>query len=95
MGLLGPYLPTKNSSTNILVITDRFSKVTQMTPLLPTTAPAVANVFIDNWVIPYGLPVLIKFDNRLKFVAKFFEAMCLTLGLKQVTKTSFHPQTNG
>jgi len=95
MDLLGPFQPTKNGSTDILVITDRFSKLAQVTPLTSTTAPAVANAFIDNWVIPYGLPVSMLTDNGPQFVAKFFEAVCLTLGLKHVTTTAYHPQTNG
>ena len=93
--LLRPFPPTENGSTNILVITDLFSKLDQVTPLSSTTAPAVANAFINNCVIPYGLPVSILSDNGPQFVAKFFEAVCLTLGLKQVTSTAYHPQTNG
>ena len=95
MDLLGPFPPTENGSTNILVITDRFSKLAQVTPLASTTAPAVANAFIENWVIPYWLPVSMLTDNGPQFVAKFFEAVCLTLGLKHVTTTAYHPQTNG
>ena len=95
MDLLGPFLPTENGSTNILVITDRFSNLAQVTPLSSTTAPAVANDFIDNWVILYGLPVSILSENGPQFVAKFFEAVCLTLGLKHVTTTAYQSQTNG
>ena len=95
MDLLGPFPPTGNGSTNILVITDRFSTLAQVTPLSSNTAPSVANAFIDKWGIPHGLPVSILSDNGSQFVAKFFEAACLTLGLKQVTSTAYHPQTNG
>ena len=70
--LLGPLTRTENDSTNILVITDRFSELAQVTPLSSTTTPAVANAFIDNWFIPYGLPVSTLSDNGPQFVAKFF-----------------------
>ena len=95
MELLGPFPPTENGSTNILFITDSFSNLAQVTPLSSTTASVVANTLIDNFVIPYGLPVSILSDNRPQFVAKFFEAVCLTLGLKHVTTTAYHPQKNG
>ena len=69
MDLLGPFPPTENGSTNILVITDRFSKLSQVTPLSLTTARAVAPAYIDNYIIPYGLPVSINSDNGPQLVA--------------------------
>ena len=95
MDLLGPFPTTETGSTNILVITDRFSKLAQVTPLSSTTASAVANAFVENWVIPYGMPSFLLTDNGPQFVAKLFEAVCLMLGLKHVTTTAYHPQTNG
>jgi len=95
MDLLGPFPATESGSTNILVITDRFSKLAQVTPLSSTTAPAVANAFIEHWVIPYGLPAFLLSDNGPQFVGKFFEAICLTLKVKHVATTAYHPQTNG
>ena len=95
MDLLGPFTTTESGSTNILVITDRFSKVAQVTPLSSTTAPAVANAFVTHWVIPYGIPSYLLTDNAPQFVAKFSEAVCLLLGLKHVTTTAYHPQGNG
>ena len=95
MDLLGPFPTTESGHTNILVITDRFSKLAQVTPLKSTTAPVVADAFVTHWVIPYGMPSHLLSDNGPQFVAKFFEAVCLLLGLNHVTTTAYHPQTNG
>ena len=76
-------------------MTDHFSKLALVTQLSSTTAPEVAKAFIDNWVIPYGLPVSIISDNGPQFLSKQFEAVCLTVGHKHVTKTAYHPQING
>lgn len=95
MDLLGPFPAAESGNQHILVITDRFSKLAQVTPLVSTTAPAVANAFVENWVIPYGIPKFVLSDNGPQFVAKFFEAICVLLGLKHLTTTAYHPQSNG
>jgi len=95
MDLLGPLPATESGKAFILVITDRFSKLAQVTPLASTTAPVVADAFVSHWVIPYGLPTYLLTDNGPQFVAKFFEAVCVTLSLNHVTTTAYHPQTNG
>ena len=92
--LLFHFPALENGSNNIIVVKDCFSKLTQVTLLSSTTASAVANAFIDYLVIPYNLSVSILSDSGLQLVAKCFEVVCLTLGLKQVAKTAYHPQEN-
>ena len=77
MDLLGPFPTTESGFTNILVTTDRFSKLAQVTPLKTTTAPVVANAFVEHWFIPYGMPSFLLTDNGPQFVAKFFESIGL------------------
>ena len=60
-----------------------------------TQAPHVARTFFNDWVGPYGPPSFLLTDNGPQFVAKFFAAICLLLGVKQHTITAYHPQTNG
>ena len=95
MDLLGPFKKTDHGSTYVLVITDRFSKLVRAIPMKSTTAPQVADAFIEHWVIPYGMPRHMLTDNGPQFIAKFFEAVCLLLKTKHVTTTAYHPQTNG
>ena len=91
MNLLGLFPPTEKDSKNILVITDHFSKLAQVTQLSSTTALDVAKAFIDNWVIPYGLPVSLLSDNGPQFVSKIVETVCHTLGPKHLTTAAYHP----
>ena len=95
LDLLGPLIKTKTGCTDILVITDRFSKMARVVPLKSTKAPYVADAFIEHWVIPYGLPRKLLSDNGPQFVGKFFQAMCTILGTKHLPTSAYHPQTNG
>ena len=56
MDLLGPLSKIAHGIQHILVITDRFSKLTRSIPLRTTTASVVANAFLDNSVYVNGAP---------------------------------------
>ena len=50
MDLLGPLPKTVHGHQHVLVMTDRFSKLTRSIALRTTTASVVANGFLENWV---------------------------------------------
>ena len=95
MDILGPLPKTKQGNQFVVVLTDRYSKLTRAIPTGKTTATTVATIFVDHWVIPYGIPNYVLTDNGPQFVAKFFASVCLALGVKHVTTTAYHPRTNG
>jgi transposase InsO family protein len=95
MDILGPLPRTKHGNRFLLVIADRFSKVTKTVPLRTITALSVARAFCDHWAYIYGPPASLLTDNGPQFTAKFFQAACAELGIKKVFTTAYHPQTNG
>ena len=95
MDILGPLPRTKHGNRFLLVITDRYSKVTKTVPLRVITALSAARAFLDHWVYAYGAPISLLTDNGPQFTAKFFQAVCAELGVKKVFTTAYHPQTNG
>ena len=95
MDLLGPLPKTKSGHVYVLVITDRFSKLTRAIPLGSTTASSVAKAFLEHWVYVYGVPNYLLTDNGPQFAAKFFDTVCGMLGVKHFFTTAYHPQTNG
>ena len=52
----------------MLVISDRFTKLTQVVPLKHITAYDVAVAFLEHWVFKYGAPATLLSDNRSQFV---------------------------
>ena len=96
MDILGPLTTTDRGNRFLLVITDRYSKLTRAFPLSTTTADVVAQVFFDGWVASgYGIPSILLTDNGPQFCAKFFQTFCKTLGVKQVFTSAYRPSTNG
>ena len=59
------------------------------------SAEAVAKAFASQWVFVYGPPSAILSDNGKQFAANFFQALCRTLGTKNVYTTTYNPKCNG
>ena len=95
MDLLGPLPKTVHGNGHVLVMPDRFTKLTRSIPLRTTTASVVANAFLDNWVYVYGATRYVLTDNGPQFAAKFFDAVCALLGVRRYLTTAYHPQENG
>lgn len=93
MVILSPLPKSARGNLYILVITDRFSKLAQCTPLRTTTAVVVAKAFLERRVYVYGGPRYLLTDNGKQFVAKFFESVCGMLGVNHFLTTAHHPQT--
>jgi len=58
MDLLGPLTTSRGGHKHVMVICDRFTKLTRAIPLRDATALTVASAFIDTWVAAYGIPNL-------------------------------------
>ena len=56
MDMLGPLPLTERGKRFLLVITDRFSKLTAVVPLRTTNAYSVAIAFCEEWIFKYGPP---------------------------------------
>jgi len=67
--LLGPLPRTPEGYEYILVICDRFTKVTRAVPLRDMSAPDVISAFLDTWVASYGIPASVLSDNGPQFAA--------------------------
>jgi Integrase core domain len=96
MDIMGPLTTTDRGNRFLLVITDRFTKLTRAYPLSTTTAEVVARTFFDGWVASgYGIPNVKLTYNGSQFVAKLFQTFCWILGVKQVFTSAYRPSTNG
>ena len=59
----------------IMVISDRFTKLTQVLPLRSTETYDVAVAFVEHWVYKYGAPNRVVSDNGPQFVARLFQSV--------------------
>ena len=93
--VLGELLKTARGNQYLLVISDRFTKLTKTVPLKGISAAEVAKAFVDHWVFNYGAPKELLADNGKCFTARFFQDVCRILNVHNMFTTTYHPQTNG
>ena len=78
--------------TTILVVVDRFSKMSHLIPLSSdTSAPAVAKSYLNNVVKLHGIPLSIVCDRDVRFTARFWAELMRLLGTRINMSTAFHP----
>jgi transposase InsO family protein len=95
MDILCPLTKKEHRNRFLLVISDRFSKLTRTVPLRTITALVVAKAFCDAWVFSYRHPRYLLTDNGTQFNAKFFLAVFREIGIDKIFTTAYHSQTNG
>lgn len=94
LNTLRPFLRTANVNEYVIVMTARYSKLRRAVLTGKTSSTHVASMLFDYWIVPYGMCVYVLTNNGVKFTRNLFATLCNMLGVKHITKTSFHPQTN-
>ena len=91
------HLPrSQTGKDSILMIVNRFSKMTHLIPLKGTAIAAeVAQLFHEHVWKLHSLPRSIVSDQDPKFTGHFWQKLMTLLGTKLRMSTSFHPQTDG
>lgn len=77
--LLGELMKTKIGFRFLLLINDRFRKLTLTVPFKSISAQSVENFFVTKWVMKYGHPRCSISDNGCKFTERFFQHVCRIL----------------
>jgi len=73
MDLLGPLTTSRGVQKHVLVICDRFTKLTGAIPSRDATALTVSSAFIDTFVAAYGIPDSILTDNEPQFASAYYQ----------------------
>ena len=85
-------LPKSEGFSAILVVVDRFTKVSHFLPLKhPFTAASVAKVFLNNIVRLHGLPLSIVSDRDKIFTSAFWKELFQVWGTELQMSTGYHP----
>ena len=82
-------------STNILVITDHFTKYPQAYITPKQTAIVVAHTLWENFLVHYGWPKKILTDQGKSFENNLFQELCNLAEVKKLHTSPYHPETNG
>ena len=96
MDFLGPIKPESlNGNKYVLVMTDAFSKWTEVVALPNQKAETTCRALMDKIILYHGPPKIIITDRGSNFTSRLFNNLCKELKTKHKTTTAYHPQTNG
>lgn len=93
----GPLPVTPRGHAYILLFTDRFSRRADMFPVSAAnfTAQGTADVLVNQYMTKWGCMTTLLSDNGAHFCSKLSAAIYELMGVRKVTTSSYHPQTNG
>jgi transposase InsO family protein len=85
---------SKGGYSNILVITDHFSKFAIAVPTRNQTAKTTAEAFFSNFIVKYGIPTRLHSDQGANFESDLIKELCQLMKIKKSHTTVYHPQGN-
>ena len=93
----GPLLVTPRGNTCISLVTDRFSRRTDLFAVTAAdfTAEGTANILANQHIPLWGSPRTILSDNDLQFCSKLSQAVDHPLGVRKLPTSSYHANGNG
>ena len=92
--LFGPLIESQNGNRWVLVITDAFSKYTNLVALPDKNAKTVAQAIFDNWICLFSPMRQLLTDNGREFANNISKELCQLMDIKRTFTSSIHPQTN-
>ena len=95
MDLFGPLRCRSASGKKyILVITDAFSKYTELSAIPDKSANTVARSFFECWICRHGVPRSIVSDRGKEFLNSVMKDLCDYMRIDHRATSSYHPQSN-
>jgi len=89
-------LPMSKDHDSILVVCDRFSKMSHFVATTEKTmVEGLARLFRDNVWKLHGLPESVISDRGPQFAAGLMKELNKMLGIETKLSTAYHPQTDG
>jgi len=91
MDLLGPLTTSRGGHKHVLVICDRFTKLTRAILLRDATALTVSSAFIDTWVAAYGIPDSVLTDDGPQSASVYYQGILGMLGIASNYTSPYPP----
>ncbi|GFV78305.1 retrovirus-related Pol polyprotein from transposon 297 [Trichonephila clavipes] len=95
LDLLDPYPASRPERYRfLLVITDHFTKLSELIPLRKESAQAIANALFENYISRYGAPISLISDNGPQFISEVFDHLSHRLDIKHIKTVTYRTQAN-
>ena len=92
--LMGPYPTTNKKQSNILVVTDVFTKWTEAFPIGDPKAPNIIRIIEKEVFYRFGYPSVILTDNGPQFTGARWTRACKRWGTTPMYTGVYHPRAN-
>ena len=86
--------PSREGKENVLVLTDAFSKFSQVFVIPNQEALTMAKIIVDKWFYIYGIPARIHSNKGQSFKNSILEHLYTMYGVKQSTTMPCNPCGN-
>lgn len=95
LDIVGPLDRDDYNYTYILTIQCELTKYVEAFPLHNKSSAEMANCFVNNFILKYGLPSVIATDRGTEFTSQLFKEVCTLLKINKLTSTAYHHQSIG
>lgn len=79
---------------NVLVVTDIFTKYTQVYPCKDQKAKTVCKILLSEWFLKLGIPRRIHSDQGKSFENELILSLCKMFGVEKSRSSPYHPEGN-
>ena len=92
--IVGPLPRTKSGNEYLLTIMDRMSKYPEAIPIRSIRSVRIVEELV-GFFTKFGLPKILQSDCGSNFVSKYFQDKMKELGVKHITSSPYHPESQG
>lgn len=95
LDLVGPLDRDEYGNCYILTIQCELTKYIEAYPLCNKEAITVAQAFVNNFILRFGIPKCIATDRGTEFISQVMVEVCKLLQIEKLSSTAYHHQSIG